>query len=366
MKAHKVPATYYRGWKASGYNESFYVFYKNKLNEKGILKPFGKVDSITTEHSYFMEEDFYYIDFDIKGIIFKLPNEVNDFLNEKNFSIMCDDYLSDCELEDKHTIIIDNHRKFVTYMCYMDSWTIRDSHGQNVSKEDFNNELNKYIFDRVGVIIEEDYFAHYLEQMWPDIVNAVISDVSGLNSGEDVILSRKMDLLEFCVVQYLRLDKRIKTDITPKIKFFEKLFIEIGADSNLINEMKGDGLLTEDVYFFGILLDAARGDKLKINDKISHIDNNFVIDVLKTPSNFSYLTSTSPCIFSKVNNDTIEEMLFPISSNYCLRFRNKNTNIENGKYIVQALEEAKKINAYVISTSEDIVISEQECISTII
>lgn len=366
MRAHKVPATYYSGWKVTGNQDSFYVFYKNNLSEKGILKPFRRVRKITTEHGYFMDEDFYYIDFSIKGISFKLQNEINDFLNQRNYSIQCVDTLADGISKGNNIVIVDDYFKFMAYINDINSWTIKDNQGNEISKDDFNEDLSNYIFDKIGIIIEENYFANYLENMWPDIKNSILRDTSTINSGDNIMLSRKNDLLEFFVIQYLRLDKRIKTDITPKLKFFEKLFLDIGADNKMISEMKDDGLLVEDVYFFGVLLDAARGDKRRINNQISEIDKNYYIDILKAPSGFGYLTSTSPCIFSKVNNNSIEEMLFPISSEYCLRFRNKKTSIVSGKYIIQSAQDVKDVNNHVANTSEDIVISNLEYINILI
>lgn len=366
MKAHKVPATYYSGWKATSNQDSFYVFYKNNLSAKGILKLYRRVRTITTEHSYFMDEDFYYIDFSIKGISFKLQNEINDFLNQRNYSIQCIDTLAEDKSNGNNIVIVDDYFKFMTYFNDINYWTIKDNQGNNILKDDFYEDLDGYIFDKVGVIIEEDYFANYLENMWPNIKTSITRDISTINSGDNILLSRKKDLLEFFVIQYLRLDKRIKTDITPKLKFFEKLFLDIGADKKIISEMKDDGLLAEEAYFFGALLDAARGDKRRVNDRISEIDTNYYIDVLKAPSGFGYLTSTSPCIFSKVNDNILEEMLFPISSEICLRFRNKNTSNTNGKYIVQSAQEVKDINNYVVNTSDDIVMSNLEYINTII
>ena len=79
MKAHKVPATYLSGWEIPTLKDRIYVFYKNQTAQNGIVKRFRDVDRITTEHSYFMEEDFYYIDFSIDGIEYKLEKEINAF-----------------------------------------------------------------------------------------------------------------------------------------------------------------------------------------------------------------------------------------------------------------------------------------------
>ena len=167
MRAHKVPATYFSGWKAAGYNASFYVFYKNNPNDKGILKSFGAVKNITAEHSCFMEEDFYYVDFHIKGIAFKLEKEIGEFFDQGLYKIECADDLADVpEGDPLPVVIIDDYQKYISYMTNIDSWVIKDSQSNLVAVEDFKNILDNYIFDKVGTIIEEDYFANHLESMW--------------------------------------------------------------------------------------------------------------------------------------------------------------------------------------------------------
>lgn len=367
MRAHKVPATYFSGWKAAGYNASFYVFYKNNPNDKGILKSFGAVKNITAEHSCFMEEDFYYVDFHIKGIAFKLEKEIGEFFDQGLYKIECADDLADVpEGDPLPVVIIDDYQKYISYMTNIDSWVIKDSQSNLVAVEDFKNMLDNYIFDKVGTIIEEDYFANHLESMWGDVRTSIINDVSGLNTGGKVVITRKSELLEFFVVQYLRLDKRIKTDIEPVVKMFEKIFVDMGADEETLSDMKDDGLLATDAYFFGVLLDAARGDKKRINHHISEIDANYVIDVLQAPIGCSYLSSTSPCIFSKMAGTSKEEMLFPLNSQYCLRFRKKKDASTYGQYILQSGDAVKNINNMIISATEDIVVSENEYITNII
>ena len=81
MKAHKVPATYYASWKIPGTKHSFYVFYKDKLYSEGQSKSYKDVDKITQEHSFFMEENFYYLDIE------NMPRKIMDIsLVEENKS----------------------------------------------------------------------------------------------------------------------------------------------------------------------------------------------------------------------------------------------------------------------------------------
>ena len=83
MKAHKVPATYFSSWKTPGTKHSFYVFYKSDVNKKGNSKSYKDVDNITQEHAYFMEENFYYLDIKkVPGLLYKLSDEINDFLEK--------------------------------------------------------------------------------------------------------------------------------------------------------------------------------------------------------------------------------------------------------------------------------------------
>lgn len=107
MKAHKVPATYFSSWKTPGTKHSFYVFYKSDVNKKGNSKSYKDVDNITQEHAYFMEEDFYYLDIKkVPGLLYKLSDEINDFLQERDYKIECPDFLAeDKEAEAEYPII---------------------------------------------------------------------------------------------------------------------------------------------------------------------------------------------------------------------------------------------------------------------
>lgn len=366
MKAHKVPATYYSGWSANGFKHSFYVFYKSALKEKGILKSYRKVETITAEHSYFMEEDFYYIDLSIRGISFKLKNEISDFLREKSYKILCLDTLAECEKDEPlPTIVLDDYNKIMTYMDDIDKWTIENSTGKIVTAKEFIDELDGYIFEKVGVLIEENYFSNYLENMWGDIRNSIIDEVRAKKSGDEVIINKRTDLLEFFVIQYLRMDRQIKPKIEIVLSIAENALVDIGADAKIISAMKQDGLLSFEPYFFGALLDAARGDKRKIMRKVSEIDSNYEIDVLYSKTS-SYLTSTNPCVYSQIVRGEIMEILFPIASQYCLRFRKRSVCISIGKYIEQTDREVKDINSCIISKADDIVISHREYISDLI
>ena len=180
MKAHKVPATYYSGWEISALPDRMYVFYKNDTSKQGICKRFRDVNKITTEHSFFMEENFYYIDFSINGIAFKLENEITNFLKDKGFIIKCIDDLSKTTPSAK--ILIDDYSKFMSYQSKIDSWEITDSNGNFISNSEFKTILNNYIFNNIGTLIEENYFANYLEYMWPEIRSSIKSNIQNLNS----------------------------------------------------------------------------------------------------------------------------------------------------------------------------------------
>ncbi len=370
MRAHKVPATYYKGWHIPNLKKSFYVFYKNDLYAKGLQKNFKKPKKFTTEHSYFMEEDFYYIDFGIKGIAYKLEDEITHFLNKKKYKIKCvDDLVDESDMLNEKIIpdvIIDSYEKFMRYRANIDMWDIFDLAGKPISTIIFQEKLNDYIFQTVGRVIEKDYFADYLEPMWNDIKKTIKRDISGLKTDDTVVMSRKKDFLEFFVIQYLRVEKRVKTDITPILEIFKNVFSDMGFSKSELEAIQNDGLLSPEPYFFGILLDIARGDKTRLNKLISVIDNNYVIDILEAPKNIEYITSTNPCIFSKMEGDVKLEVIFPVEKQYCIRLRKKMVRNENGKYFLQTINEVKEINSIIVKKTEDIVISSQEYIKDMI
>ena len=359
MKAHKVPATYLVGWEIPTLKDRIYVFDKSNLSKPGITKRFRDVDKITTEHSYFMEEDFYYIDLRIEGIDYKLRKEISDFLSQNLYAITCEDDLAEiADGEPRPIVSINTFDMFHTYKENMHTWMITDSSGATVHPDVFKAALNKYIFDRVGVIVEENYFANTLETKWNDVRDSIISDAAGHNSGDPIVLSRKKELLEFYTIQYLRVNKRYN-DIIPVLDMIKRIFSEMGLSSVEISNLEQDGLLSPRPYFYGILLDSARGDKDKVNNTIDTLDKEFSIDVLKATSGKSFLTSTSPCITTKTDISGKTEMIFPLTSQYCIRFQ-KSDSEPTGKYYELTDDEVKNINAAVIADSTDIIFSEKD------
>lgn len=366
MKAHKVPATYYDGWESPAFAERFFVFSKDALHEDGIKLRYRRIKDkdVKPEHNFFIEENFYYIDWSIKGISYKVRDEISDFLNSSGFSIKCvDDLITVVNADEIPYIAIDSYEKFLSYQVHIDKWIISSASGSIIPSSDFKKALNDYVFDKVGVLIEENYFANYLENMWNELKSSIKNEVASLKSGQTINLSRKTDILEFFVVQYLRCDKRIKTDIEPALDAIKSIFSDMHADEPMISEMEDVGILSPEVYFYAILLDSARGNKERIISIVNSIDRDFYIDVLQAPAGFSYVTSSFPCVFSKVVNGSKEEMLFPVQNNFCLRFRRKHQRLDSGKYISQSPSELKCINNAIIAGIGDIVISEHENIS---
>lgn len=364
MKAHKVPATYYGGWKIDGFKSSIYVFYKENIVAEGLSKKFKKVETMTKEHSFFMGEDFYIIDFKTKGIVYKLKNEINDFLKLQKYTISCVDTISEDSYADK--VIIDSYDNFLRYINDIDSWEILDVNNNKVLPSEFKNDLNIFISETIGRKIEEDYFSKNLEPKWNQIKDSLEDDIRKLSPTDDISITKKDDFLEFVVVQYLRIDDRIEKDIRPTIDFIEKVFKDIGLSDKDLLYFENDGLFSYEPYFYGILLDAARGNKKRILDIISIIEDIYLIDVLEAPKGISYITSTKPLVVSKRVGDKKEEMLFPINKRICARFRMKAHPGEKGKYIKQTIDEAKGINNTIIKETNDIVISDQKFITGMI
>lgn len=324
MKAHIVPATYYKGWETSGNSDHFFVFPKGKTSEQGISKKYRSVKSISAEHSFFMEEDFYYVDFDITGISYKLKNEITDFLNKCGYSIIAEDDLAESYVEggtQNPTVTIDTYDAFKKYEENIDKWMINDANGNQIAVSVFKTELNDYIFMTVGKLIEEDLFANYLENTWNDVRESIANDISSLNDGDTVCLSRVDDLVEFFVYQYLRVKERIDKDIEPTLEIIRQVFKEMGFTETELDRMRDtDGLLSPEPYFIGVLLDAARGDKTRVNNHISAIKANYTIDILEADGGMEYITNTNPCIKTRVEGGNIKEMIFPISKKLCARF----------------------------------------------
>lgn len=370
MRAHKVPATYYSGWKNPNFKSSFYVFYKNDLTSKGILKSYNSVDKITSEHGTFMDEDFYYIHMGsggIRGIEYKLKDEINDFLSEGIYMISCIDSVNcngEPEKEGKR-ITIDDHEKYMIYKDDIHTWDIKDSIGNNVTSDEFVQALDNFIFERIGTVIENDYFAYYLEPKWNAIKENIVKDLDGLANNSNLNLSKKNDLVEFFVLQHLRVDGLRKQMIEERLSSIEDIFKELGTSEAELDAIKEEGVLSYEPYFYGILLDAARGDNKKIKNRITYIDSNYVIDVLET-SGSEYITSTEPCVISKTEEGVAEEMLFPVDWKYCIRFRYKGKNTEPGKYIIQLPQEVRQINSAIVKASKDVVMSRQEYITNLI
>lgn len=365
MKAHKVPATYLSGWEIPTLKDRIYVFYKGQTAQAGIIKRFRDVDKITAEHTYFMEEDFYYIDFSIEGIEYKLEKEINDFFNLNQYIVTCEDDLAEVAAGESRPIVaINSYDTYQKYKENMKNWKISDSSGALVPLSDFIDALNGFVFSVVGVIVEEGYFANDIENKWNGVRDSIIADTTGVSTGNPITITRKNDFLEFYTLQYLRVDRRYD-DINPVLDIFKNIFSELGFTNAEITDIEKNGLLSPHPYFYGALLDAARGDKSKINQIISELHNDFDIDVLKASSGKSFLTSTSPCITTKREGSKKTEMIFPLTNQYCIKLRKK-TNGSAGTYLVLSDEEVKAINSIIVADTKDIVFSEQDNISHLI
>ena len=362
MKAHKVPATYYASWNIPGTKHSFYVFYKSEINKEGQSKSYRKVDKIAQEHAFFMEEDFYYLDIKkVPGLAYKLQGEIDDFLSERAYSIECQDFLDEEKSTNYPIVHIKDYCKFMYCREYMDSWMIKDSDGNIVAPEVFKEDFYTYLFNKVGTIIEENYFANELEPKW-NIIKAEIEIPR--NHGDILSLTNKTDLLEFFIIQYLRLDGVITDYIEPVLNQFRDVFSSIGFDNSELNGMKQDGLLAPEPYFYGILLDAARGNKTRIQNHMDLIEKNYVMDLLKAESGISFITSTAPCVVTKTTERFKTEMIFPVSPKYCIRFLEKsNAGNRDGKFFEVKKNEVKAINQKIISSTKNIVMSESKNIS---
>lgn len=362
MKAHKVPATYYSSWKTPGTKHSFYVFNKSDVNKKGNSKSYKDVGNITQEHAYFMEEDFYYLDIKkVPGLLYKLSDEINDFLQERDYKIECPDFLAEDKEEDSPIIEIKNYDDFMRYRKYIDKWMIKDSDGKAVENDMFSNDLQDYLFEKIGIIVEETYFANNLEPKWNKIKKEIEKQ---RKLGDDFYLSNKEDFLEFFVIQYLRVDDFMTDDIEPVVNRFKKIFSSMGFENPELEEMKEDGVLASESFFYGMLLDVARGEKQRLQKKMDSIEQEYVMDLLKAEAGISFITSTSPCVVVKMIGEFKAEMVFPVSPKYCIRFIGKSSvNNRSGKFFEATSDEVKCINRKIISESKNIVISESESIS---
>ena len=363
MMAHIVPATYYEGWQIDKINNKncFYTYEKNKLFEKGkILKYRNFKRKYEGEHSYFMGENFYYIDLSIPGIYYKLKDEINDFFNENDY------HISYKYKEFPNNIIeICDGEEYIRNFEYIDDWKIVDNEGKKVDVEEFKKIINEYISNRLGNVIEKNYFAYNLEQNWKSVLNSIIQQTHLVNNNGVIILNKKYEFLEFFVIQYLRLLER-ENDIVPTLDMVENVLEELGVDKVTIEFEKENGILSPKAYFYGLLLDCARGNKNRLNKDIDRIDKDYVIDILQAPSNYYYLTSTTPVVFSKQEGGKRVEMLFPLNKEFCVRIRKKTDDVKNGKYFQQSIAEIKNVNKVIVRESKNIVISNIDEISNLI
>lgn len=359
MKAHKVPATYYSAWNISGMKHSFYVFYKFDINAKGQIKRYRKINSITQEHSYFMEEDFYYLDINkTPGLVYKLKNEIDEFFLQRKYDIKCVDILDEDSTQNHQIIDIVNYDNYMYCRSLIDSWIIKDCEGNIRCVDAFKRELSEFIFNKIGTIIEEDYFSKQLEQKWPMILREICKERT---AGDKVNLSCLQDFLEFFVIQYIRVDDIIVDEIKPTVDLFKSAFATMGFTDDELKNIEADGMLDADSYFYAALLDAARGNKTRLNRKIKMLEENYVIDILHSPLSTGFITTTSPCVVAEMVGKFKSLMIFPVSPQYCIRFVGKSKEKERyGKYFELSTDEVKAINRIIISKSRNIVMSEMD------
>lgn len=360
MKAHKVPATYYDGWEITGSKNHFYVFYKNNTNDKGIDVKYRDVDSISTERSFFMEEDFYYIDIcRMPSLVYKLEKEISEFFAIPRYNISCTVETEEGIFEDK---TISDYSSFMYCFDEINNWTITNLCGDTVLVEDFRKDISSYIFQCVGEIVEKDYFANYLETNWPATKDAIIHAAG--SDGVEYNIPNKMFFLEFVAVQYLRLNSVMEKEIMPVLQIFINCFDSMGFEESELKNIKENGVLAFEPYFYGILLDAARGNKKVVNNYVNNMNQSYVIDMLRAPANMQFITSTAPCVVAQEITGFKAEIYFPISSSFCIRFlAHSLAGNRNGKVFDLSDEEIKYINNKIVSETDDIVISQTEYIT---
>lgn len=360
MKAHKVPATYYDGWEIAGTKNHFYVFYKNNTNDKGIDVKYRDVDRISTERTFFMEEDFYYIDIcRVPSLVYKLEKEINDFFAIPKYCISCTVEIEEEIFENK---VISDYSSFMYCFDEINNWTITDLSGGTILVEHFRKDISSYIFQRVGEIVEKDYFANYLENNWPSTKEAIIRAAG--RDGDDYNIPNKNFFLEFVAVQYLRLNSVMEKEIMPVLQIFINCFETMGFEESELKNVKENGVLAFEPYFYGILLDAARGNKKVVNNYINNMNQSYVIDMLRAPASMQFITSTAPCVVAQEIAGFKAEIYFPISSSFCVRFlAHSLAGNRNGKVFDLSDEEIKCINNKIASETDDIVISQAEYIT---
>lgn len=360
MKAHKVPATYYDGWEKVGSKNHFYVYYTSNTNEKGIEVKYRDVNSISKEQSFFMEENFYYIDIDrVPSLVYKLGEEINDFLKSSQYNISCT-----VEKEEgiEENIIISDYSSFLYCFDEKNNWIITNLSGDTVLVENFMKDINSYIFQCVGEIIEKRYFANYLETNWPATKDAIICAAG--SDGTEYTIPNKMFFLEFVAVQYLRLKSVMEKEMMPVLQIYIDWFDSMGYKELELKNMKENGVLAFEPYFYGILLDAARGNKSVVNIFVNNMNQSYVIDMLRAPVNMQFITSTAPCVIAQEVAGFNAEIYFPISSSFCVRFlAHCLAGNRNGKVFDLSDNEIKDINKKIVSETDDIVISQTEYIT---
>ena len=122
----------------------------------------------------------------------------------------------------------------------IDKWMIKDTDGKAIENDMFSRDLHDYLFEKIGIIVEETYFANNLEPKWNNIKKEIEKQ---RKLGEDFCLSNKADFLEFFVIQYLRVNDFMTDDIEPVVNMFKEVFSSMGFENPELEEMKEDGLL---------------------------------------------------------------------------------------------------------------------------
>lgn len=357
MKAHKVPATYYDGWEITEFKNNFYIFYKNSVENEGVRVKYRGNRHISQEHSYFMEEDFYYIDiFRTPSLIYKVETEIECFLKNYKNHIVCPIEIDGSIIKNKDVL---DYESFLYYFDKIDLWEITNLNGNVIPVDCFKEELNIYIFENVGKIIEKNYFAYYLEAKWDSTRKEMINSVG--NDGDDYIIPDKNFFLEFFVVQYLRLDSVMKKEITPILNIFKDCFSFMGFEKDELKIIEENGVLSYKPYFYGVLLDAARGNKKVVANYINNINQSYIIDLFCAPTGIQFLTSTSPCVIVQEINGFKAEMYFPISSSFCIRFLSHAlAGNRNGKVFKVDEQTVKQVNNKILEETCNIVISQSK------
>ena len=302
MNCHIVPRCYLKSWKIPAFNNSIYVFDKNKTTAINNNK---NIDNLSDTN--FALEDKYLINIFNKDYMHKFYPQFSSIMKELGITATY------------------NHKKILNLSDYMDNldsierWTYIDSCGAFVDNSIVINAWK----EKISIVIEK-YFANNIEPQWTNVKNYTSSHI--MKRSWKVSAEHKNTLIEFVSLQLLRRFENMQ---------------ELGLSKliNVLNEMAEttifDTSYEESHWLIQLYNYAINKNNNSISRSVKCINDIYQPCFLISTGTADFITSDNPCYIIKNSSYSSETGIYmPINPKVCLFLCNVTSYVDKNKYYI--------------------------------